>query len=143
MINFELRGFETEDLNFIYSSWLKSHRDSQFAKNVPSDLYYHYQKDLIDRILERSQVLVAVNPDLPSQIFGWSVGEQRGNIHILHYVYVKYPYRKLGIAKALAGPFVHANGGRPTLCTSRTWKGRQSPFEGRLIYNPYLLMELG
>jgi hypothetical protein len=40
-----LRPVAVEDLNFIYSSWLKSYRDSVTVRGVPNDLFYkahHY-----------------------------------------------------------------------------------------------------
>lgn len=96
------RVFE-EDLSFIYHSWLKSYRSS-WAKGLnPSrymdkDRYYNGQKLMISQCLERSVVLVAVNPEDAFQIFGYVVGEPG---LVVHYLYVKEPFRRMGIATLL------------------------------------------
>lgn len=99
-----LRPMDEEDRSFIFSSWIRSYRSSQAMAFVPNAVYYDKQKQLIEYILSRSIVSVAVNYNDDSQIFGWVCFEQEP-IHTIHYCYVKQPYRNMGIANVL---LVHA-----------------------------------
>lgn len=118
-----------DDLNFILNSWLKSYRweawagvpREQFAfckkcdkhpkcatcerevrQSYPSspihgDVYFKEQERLIYEINERSEILVACNVEEPDQVYGWVVASSG----LLHYVYVKGPFRRFGIGGSL------------------------------------------
>jgi GNAT superfamily N-acetyltransferase len=102
MQQFKLRTIDLDsDLSFIYSSWLKSFKGSRFAKPIDADKYYAAQHDLVEAALKRSKVVVACNHEDQSQIYGWVCVEPHCQYPIVHYVYVKHPYRSLGIGKAL------------------------------------------
>ncbi|MBU6278588.1 MAG: hypothetical protein KGN78_05035 [Actinomycetales bacterium] len=103
--------------SLIFATWLKSYQNSSlFAKGVPRETFFAQHHKVIERILERAEVRLAVLPDDPSVVFGWSVTEpcQRISIvdrdagivrvtpeSVVHYVYVKPDFRRYGIAKAL------------------------------------------
>lgn len=91
------------DHPFIYNSWLKSFRTySSWATQVAPTIFFANHKMVIAKLLEEAGVLVACNPDLPDQIFGYAVFTQTGsNVTVLHYVYVKHPFRKMGVAGGL------------------------------------------
>ncbi len=106
----KLREAEADDLNFILSSWLKSFRDAQRIPDQKSavwfnwprpsnEVFFNFQQKLIVRLLQRSKCLVAVNPEDLSQVYGFIVYEN--NPDIIHYVYVKSTFRKMGICKLL------------------------------------------
>lgn len=104
MKEFEIRDAVADDLNFILSSWLKSYRQSsQFAKHIPSRLYFEWHQKVIKRILERqtTRVRVAYTPEAPEVILGYFVAEEQGDIWVAHYLYVKKAFRRFGIAKEL------------------------------------------
>ena len=84
-----------EDINFILNSWLKSNRYR--IKNIDNNTYYTLYKNHIIKLLQSSEVLIAVNQEDPTQILGYLVVED----NTCNYVYVKYCYRKLGIVKLL------------------------------------------
>jgi hypothetical protein len=52
----------------------------------------------MEKTIEASSVLCAVSKDDPDQIFGWVCYAPD---KILHYIYVKHPFRDLGIANKL------------------------------------------
>lgn len=86
------------DYNFLASSWLKSFR--KFEPKISADVYYKHHNKLIDLIMQRAKVIIACNEHDEEQVFGYIVYEECP-ISIVHYVYVKEAYRKMGIAKAL------------------------------------------
>lgn len=95
--------------------WLSSYSTSPFAHWLtPSPawgirvapLYYDWQERIIDRLLERAEMRVAVVSVVPSgaiaSVVGWAVLED-GADPVVHYVHVvRQAYRK-GVAKALVG----------------------------------------
>lgn len=84
--------------SLIFATWLKSYQNSSlFAKGVPRETFFAQHHKVIERILERAEVRLAVLPDDPSVVFGWAVTEPG----LVHYVYVKPDFRKYGIARAL------------------------------------------
>jgi hypothetical protein len=122
------------DLPFIMNSWLRSWRDSDFAKLMKNEVFYENYEPFIKGILQRANVLVACSVDDPDQIFGYIVYE---NPQIVHYVYVKTVYKKLGLAKSLFKRTVDIT--KPIVVTHandyyEAVKGKYT----NLIYNPFI-----
>lgn len=88
------------DIPFIFSSWLNSYRNSIASRHITKTVYFEEHHKRIEVVAARSCVIIAHDKDDPNQIFGWICVEP-GNVPIIHYVYVKHPYRKLGIARSL------------------------------------------
>lgn len=90
----EFRVAESDaDFKFIYDSWLKSlwpHR--QYI-----DDYWTCQKWLIDHILDHSTALICCDKADPFVIFGYAIFDTQ----YTHWVYVKHPLRKMGLADEL------------------------------------------
>ena len=107
---FGIRVGTPEDMDFIADSWRRSYDDSPWAR-CPGGLreYISTQSQVIQQCLKTSDVVVAhpVEPDnVPTQIMGWMC--YRGTV--VHYVYVKAPFRRQGIGTAL----VEGTLGNPT-----------------------------
>jgi hypothetical protein len=113
------------DEPFIFSSWLRTHHRTgdwpgrlgirlcaqayggecaEFGPACPCCKFSHRRyfdehKLVIGKLLERSRVLVACNPEKAWQVLGYIVYEQRpgsegrARDHVLHWVFVKEPYR--------------------------------------------------
>lgn len=137
MLTVDHRPATAQDINFIFNSWLKSYRNSDFAKKIPNDVYFSEHKEKITAILTNSTVLVACNPDTPSQIFGYLVMSQEP-VTVLHYVYVKYPYRKLGIARRMVEDLNPQVGKKLTLCSHANYYWPEISAKFKLVYNPYI-----
>lgn len=103
-----LRPVEVEDLNFIFSSWLKSYRDATAVRGVPNDIFYKSHHALIERLQQKAccTAVVACDPEDPAQIYAYAVGEYSGDGLVLHYVYVKFNLRGFGIARSLVESLV-------------------------------------
>lgn len=89
-----LRDQTEADEPFIFSSWLKSFR---LNDRRPGPRYYREQHNTIERLLKESSVKVACLAATPHIIIGWSAI----NGQACHYVYVKSPFRRMGIARTL------------------------------------------
>lgn len=94
------REARAEDEAFIFNSWLMSHRENgDWPKRVSKNRYFAEQKLTITKLLAKSRTIVACNAHRAWQVFGLIVFEAPGT---LHWVFVKQPYRREGIAKRLA-----------------------------------------
>ncbi len=124
----KLRPMQTNDFGFILNSWLKSYRNSKFAKNLTNERYYRNQSEAIFSLLAASQVVVMVDDEDTNHIYGYAVGHDAPDSdgYWLHYMYVKHLYRRLGVAtnliQHLAGPKeVFVTHWRP-VCAKLGWK---------------------
>lgn len=108
------------DVPFIFSSWLQSYRDSEEVRNIGNDAYFGGHHKVIAELAQRPEAkcFVACASDFPAQIFGWAYGES-GAETVLHYVYVKQQYRRMGIARGLLQK-IHQQRDGGILCTHRT-----------------------
>ena len=98
----KLRGYiETSDKGLLFNAILKSQRD--LYKDTTDDVYYSGMQDRLANLFKDPAVLItlAVNPNDEDQIYGFSVTSKLGSTNVIHYVYVKHPFRKFGIAKML------------------------------------------
>ena len=129
-----LRPADSGDLAFILNSWLRSNRNSTFAKRVPNAMYFEEHHRVVTSLLARGEVVIAANREDPGQIIGWACFEE-GAVPILHYVYVKQAFRGLGIARHMLSPvqkgaFVYTH--EPDASKKLFAQG---------IYSPYLMFK--
>ncbi len=147
----KFRPHNSEDVHFIYSSWLQSFREINVLKVKSKEplgetlefktgpalwdkeVYYKRQRQLIDTILAKSNVLICCNPEDEGQIYGYVVyRDYSPDIRIISYLYVKHPFRKLGFAGRLFGELgachVATHGG----CSTKKLITRAG-----LIYDPF------
>ena len=103
-----IRHWGDEDKPFIMSSWLRSFKSSRYAGPIPNNMYWTVYAQAIEQILDRDgvKVLIACNPEKESQIFGYIVLEQNHEAPVVHWLYIKQPFRGWGMARSLMG-FCH------------------------------------
>lgn len=96
--------FETpteDEFKFIIDSWSNSFRKSNYAGCIPNNLWPQVSRATIHQLLAREtmRVWVALAPsnDGRGRVMGYYVGEPG----ILHWLYVKKDFRRLGIGKQL------------------------------------------
>lgn len=104
-LKFKVRGPEPGDLNFILSTWLKGFYfgNEWLKKHVEAKAYFEFFEEIAKAVLTRADTEVRVSclEEDENVILGYSIIEGT----CLHFVFVKEPWRKLGIAKALTlGP---------------------------------------
>lgn len=91
------------DINFIFATWLNGLRyGSDFYGLVDKASYFKNYHEVIKNIIERptASILVACLTDDNDTIIGYSISEPT----ILHWVFTKPVWRKLGIGKDLIPP---------------------------------------
>lgn len=106
-----LRIGQPDDLNFVYSTWLKGlyYGDSWFS-DIPKDIFMKKYHAVLDGILKRNNttLIVACLKDDPDTILGYSVASWHPTDpgYVLHWAFVKSPWRRIGIGKSLMPPGV-------------------------------------
>lgn len=145
-----IRDWDLEDWPFVLSSWLRSYHDRPSespAVDVPNELYFADagQHGIVTSIFNDvdTRIVVACSEDDWRAIFGWAAFGPTEPA-TLHYVYVKSPYRKLGVARALLSRLTDEPQPETIHCTHwtralRTWRARGLPY----VYNPYALRGTG
>lgn len=138
-----IRPAEANELNFIYATWLNSHRDdSTVGLGCRKSVFFSEYPRIIDEILNRSQtkVSIACSKEMNSLILAYLVYEGP----VLHYLFTKEIYRKCGIATDL---FIKAFGGTagliagPIEFTHRTLSVEPilQKYRDHLNFNPFKL----
>lgn len=137
---------DSSDHPFVYSSFLKSYRDSPMVRGVPNTIYFSKQHDLIERFLTRASALpiVACSAKDPTQIYGYILGERTANGLVVHWVYVKQPFRSMGIAAGLFDKLTAQADDIEAIYYTHRVKTVEGLLKNRshVTFNPYLLMEL-
>lgn len=91
-----------DELKFVLDSWSNSFKKSKYAGCIPNNLWASVSRTSITQLLSRQlcDVLVALSPTSDGSrglVMGYIVGEPG----ILHWVYTKKNFRRLGIGKTL------------------------------------------
>jgi hypothetical protein len=98
------RGLHPNDMNFIYSTWLKGLRyGNDWFSFITKEAYFTFYHRIIELILNKPHVIIQIAclKEDPDVILGYSVYEG----FVLHWVFVKSAWRKIGIAKDLVPEF--------------------------------------
>ena len=106
MTSIAFRVAVESDHSFIYNSWLRSFRNSPYARCIPNEEYYEKQGKLITHLLSTGVTLLAVDPEDTNIIWGYV----NYTLPTINYVYTKFVFRKLGVAKNLVGAAVDLTG---------------------------------
>ena len=93
-----IRDATDKDLAFITSTWMQSYYPQC---GLGFDDYKHFQNKLVKGLLSRSYNLVACDDSDHNLIFGWVSYDEYLNDPVVHYIYVKALYRRMGISKQL------------------------------------------
>jgi GNAT superfamily N-acetyltransferase len=96
-----LREKNPSDDDFIIDAWIKGLRGNTTLGAMPPQIYFKKASKLIQFIYSRSYGVVAADKTDDSVIFGFCVFRFVGNIPVIPYIYVKSPFRKLGIGTLL------------------------------------------
>jgi GNAT superfamily N-acetyltransferase len=121
----KLRPGTEEDHAFILSSWLKAYFDcGNHYYRPPKKIFFEKHADKVKEHLA-GHVIVATTEEDPSQIIGYAVHSSG----VLHFVYVKSLFRKMGVARELI---------RKASCKQYSQHTTGSKFINKhMEYNPY------
>ncbi len=131
-----IREYQPSDFNFIAHSFLRSQRGSREARAMIDSVYYPAFKERLETMLRISKVhVICAEADL-DQIAGYLLTSKIADWDVLHYVYVKHPFRRLGLAKDALTHVLKGFGERPTICTHlpKNWPSLAEKY--KLIFDP-------
>ena len=136
-----IRPGEPGDLARVRKDWLLSYARSDWARYLTprpdwgvraSQLYWDWQREIIQALLERAELWIATWSEAPSSIVGWCVMES-GAVPVVHYVDVLPTYRRHHVAKRLVAPALE----QPTVIyTHRTTACKQLPIPPGWTFDP-------
>lgn len=133
-----IRPAGDDDKNFILNSWLTSYyvQEQRYSlRGLTKGVFMTDHRAAVVDALNRSTVYCAADRHDPSHIYGWVCVEPDGEGELaLHYVYVKLPYRHMGICKALLS---HSLGSQRFTFTHKPTFGLAKYFFEVAKYNPY------
>lgn len=140
MTNYTIRTPNSDDIPFIYASWLNSYRyDSDIGKNCKNSVFYSEYREIIDGILKdkETRVLIICHNSDENVIYGFLVG----NESTLHYCYVKEAFRRFGLGSALLKEFLNnENPSQPLVITHKTSLIKPILEKSQqFVYNPFKL----
>jgi ribosomal protein S18 acetylase RimI-like enzyme len=136
-----LRPSVEEDLPFIYNSWLKSYRFSHFGEKITNTIYFTDHHKVLENLIKHSKVIVACNPEDPSQVYGYIVGGAREGVFLLHFLYVKHTFRNMGIGKTLLDAMGH-DSSSAAVYTHHTRMADKLASKHNFVYHPYLMFDV-
>jgi GNAT superfamily N-acetyltransferase len=137
------RDVTNNDLSLVFDSWLKEYRLSPFGVQVESDVYYPNYRKHVGRIIRASDVTIACNPEDEDQIYGYAVHRLIGDIRVVSWLFVKAPFRAMGIGRRLFDEI----GGADAVTHLSNWvtktklmttKPGQIKLPNDIVYNPFL-----
>jgi len=138
-LEISLRNIQQDDVAFIFHSWLKSFRNGRMPSKVDNGIYFTEHHKLIERLVKRCTVTLAVDPKEPGNILGYIVYERIDGIFILHYIYVKHTFRNMGIGRELFESTGHDL--ETASCgTHATNVSEKLQHRFNVIYHPYILI---
>ena len=93
-----IREGQPTDTHFICGTWLPGlYYGNPFYREIDRVAFFENYIIAVQYILKKSHVLIACLNEDPDVILGYAVF----NGNVLHWVYVKKPWRNIGIAKKL------------------------------------------
>lgn len=114
----------------IRHDWFLSYRqNSQVGQVVRKDVFDHGQNALIQMLIEKYPPIIATLEDVPEEAVAWMCRAYK--TPVVHFVYVKFAYRRKGIASLLVDGVKQY--------THQTKVGDALFRKHGALFNPYLL----
>lgn len=99
---------DPEERAFIRATWSRAFKQSNDAGMIHTDDWAPVMHRQIDRILDRpgARAILAYDKASPTFLYGWIAGDPTAVPRpVVFFTYVKEPYRRSGIGRALALEF--------------------------------------
>ena len=136
----KLRHAEKADEGFIYSTWLKSYRQSDWAKDMSNDVFFNTHKEIVMDLIEKATVMMIVDEEDDQHLIGYVCYETVGVHSLIHFVYVKFNYRKLGLLSAVISSLNLLKKDKINFITHLPRSYSVLKTKKNLEYNPYLIL---
>lgn len=134
-----LRRADESDIGFIFNSWLRSYRNSIFARNITNITFFSEHHKVIEKLVKHGQLVVACDNEDTTHLYGYICADYVDGIFCLHYMYVKHTYRNLGIGKTLLNAFEH-DISHAAVYTHHTKMAERLAAKYNMVYHPYILI---
>lgn len=141
----QLRPAALGDLALIMSSWIGEYREGPIGRLMTDTRYYAEVRPIVERLVTRLPPLVACDPGNPDTIYGWACGERVTSDLVVHFLYVRGPWRRWGIARKLLAALGYQAGERVIVTHPTRYSLLFSRGEGshkrpsiRVSHNPWL-----
>lgn len=137
---FTIRRPVPSDVEFMLKTWLREMRKS-YPRAYPDRLYYNDFQGSVLALTRKADARVICTTNDPNYIVGFVVGNTYGDVDttVLHFAYIRPPFRRLGLASAALADLGHKPG-REIVATH--WHPYLDKFDLRklnLLYNPTVL----
>ena len=133
---YQIRLARPTDFNFVANSYLKSYRTAPETKAMVNDIYFPEYKSRLEHMARTGTILVACAVGDEDQIFGYCITGEIGGYPLLHYIYVKFPFRHVGIGKALLTAALPELKEKVTVVTHQPRNWTQTAEKYKLLYDP-------
>lgn len=132
-----LRPATESDVPFIFNSWLRCNRHSTNTRGCENPVYFAQHHKLIEGLCKKAEIFIACNEQDVSQIYGYICYERVEGLLVVHWIYTKESFRKLGIAKMMADK-AGFKADEAVLYTHRTFISEALEKKYIMVFNPYL-----
>ena len=136
------RPIAYEDKAFIFNSWLKSFRNGFMVKNVDNTIYFLNHHKIVDSCTTKGTTIICCDAQDSRIIYGYICFEHIEGQFVLHYIYIKEVYRKLGLGKMLLEKTGH-DFNILGCYTHQTPVALKHEANYNLVYHPYLIFNRG
>lgn len=87
-----------DDREFVVSTWSSSWKGSHYAGVICAEDWATIMRPQFAKHLDKSgtRTIIACEDDDPNYFYGWIAGDPTERPPVVHYVYVKQPYRRHG-----------------------------------------------
>lgn len=114
-----------DDIAFVHDTWARSYRLADECRGMPTSAFHPWHREARERILARPStlVLVARDRERPIWIAGYGVFERVGDAFVAHWLGVKGPCKRQGVAGRLLAEAVASigAGAKRGVATHRTY----------------------
>jgi len=98
----QIRDKVPSDEDFIFDSWLNNYQaTSYFAKRMKKQTFMKFHPLIANAIMLRPTTVCKIAGDEDFTIYGYIIAEPFPDAPVVHYLYVRPEYQRLGIARKL------------------------------------------
>ena len=133
---YNIRDACHDDLPLVINSWVKAH--ASFTRADGCVIRYVNHPAVVLDLVQRCSVIVAYDPDDPSEVFGWLCHELIQGELVIHYAFIKQVFRRHGIANGL---YDRVATGRAFTATHGGFTFAELRARYHFELNPFLLKE--
>lgn len=141
LVPYVLRGMDENDKAFIYTTWIKVHWTAPPMNFCDKTSYLPHQREVITKLLDTANVLVACDPDDSDSLLGYIVYEFVAGVLIVHWLHIKSINRFMHLASDILETIYPNHRTRTIICTQNFMEYSKLRYKFKLSYDPFFLMD--